>query len=65
LVLWATLHVALGVLMGLYCGARSVAAKLTALWDIDIHVVTLYWHFLAFTVALTVAVLAGFPLLVR
>jgi hypothetical protein len=35
---------------------------MTARHDIDISVVALYWHFNALTVFVTVAVVAGFPL---
>jgi cytochrome c oxidase subunit I+III len=49
--------------MHLYCVARRLAGRLTAEYDVDIACVTLYWHFTAFTVAVTVAVIAGFPLL--
>ncbi|SOD96913.1 cytochrome c oxidase subunit I [Caenispirillum bisanense] len=62
LVLWVGIHAAVGVVMLLYCIARGFAGKLTPQWDIDIHVVTLFWHFLAVTVLVTVATLAGFPL---
>jgi cytochrome c oxidase subunit I+III len=36
---------------------------MTAVHDQDIVNVTLYWHFVAFKVFITVAVIAGFPLL--
>ena len=62
LVLWAAAHVALGILMTLYCLARSFAGLLTREYDIDIHNVVLYWHFAAITVAVTVATIALFPL---
>jgi cytochrome c oxidase subunit I+III len=35
---------------------------MTAYHDIDITNVVLYWHFVAITVLITVAVIAGFPL---
>jgi cytochrome c oxidase subunit I+III len=35
---------------------------MTARHDIDICNVTLYWHFCLLTVVVTVAVIAGFPL---
>jgi cytochrome c oxidase subunit I+III len=47
--------------MHVYCMARRLAGRLSADHDIDIACVTLYWHFTAFTVAATVAVIAGFP----
>jgi len=65
LVLWTALHIALGMLMQLYCLARSFAGLLTTRYDIDIHNVVLYWHFAAITVAVTVAVIAFFPLAMR
>jgi cytochrome c oxidase subunit I+III len=62
LVVWTVLHVAVGLIMQGYCLARRFAGHLTARYDIDIHNVALYWHFTAVTVAITVAVIAGFPL---
>jgi cytochrome c oxidase subunit I+III len=62
LVLWTAAHVALGVLMTLYCLARSFAGLLTSKYDIDLHNVALYWHFTAITVAVTVATISLFPL---
>jgi cytochrome c oxidase subunit I+III len=63
-VIWTAVHVAVGVIMLLYCVARSLAGHLTARHDIDICNVALYWHFAAITSVMTVAVLAGFPLVV-
>ncbi|CAN5257715.1 cytochrome c oxidase subunit I [soil metagenome] len=62
LAIWAAAHVAAGIVMLLYCLARSLAGRLTAEHDIDICNVALYWHFVAITVIVTVAVLALFPL---
>jgi cytochrome c oxidase subunit I+III len=62
LVLWTVAHAALGILMTLYCYARSFAGLLTREYDIDIHNVALYWHFAAITAAVTVATIALFPL---
>ena len=64
LVLWTAAHVTLGVIMQLYCMARRLAGRMTARYDIDISNVVLYWHFAAMTVVVTVAVIAGFPLMV-
>ena len=61
LVLWTLTHVAVGMLMHTYCLLRRVAGRLTARHDIDLRNVTLYWHFTALTVAMTVLVIAGFP----
>jgi cytochrome c oxidase subunit I+III len=62
LVIWSAIQVAVGLIMQLYCIARRVAGRMTARYDIDISNVTLYWHFTALTVVITVAVIAGFPL---
>jgi len=60
---WTAAHVAVGVLMLLYCIARRLAGRMTARHDIDIHNVVLYWHFVAIKLVVTVATIAGFPLL--
>lgn len=62
LVLWTGLHMAIGLIMQLYCIARRLAGRMTGEHDIDIQNVGLYWHFMAITAVLTVAVIAGFPL---
>ncbi len=62
LVIWTAIHVAVGVIMQLYCVARRLAGRMTARHDIDIANVALYWHFTALMTAITVAVIAGFPL---
>lgn len=62
LVIWTALHLAAGVLMQLYCLARSLAGHMTPLHDIDIRNVALYWHFTAGTLAVTMAVIGLFPL---
>lgn len=59
---WTALHAAVGALMLLYCVARRAAGRMTARHDIDIHIVALFWHFVAVTAVITVAVIAGFPL---
>ena len=63
LVIWTALHAVIGVIMQLYCVARRFAGRMTAEFDIDIANVALYWHFVGITVLITVAVIAGFPLL--
>jgi cytochrome c oxidase subunit I+III len=60
--LWTAVHAGLGLVMQLYCIARSWARRLTPEHDIDIRNVSLYWHFLAATVLVTYAVTALFPL---
>jgi cytochrome c oxidase subunit I+III len=62
LVIWVVLHVALGLVMQLYCVARRLAGRMTARHDIDIANVALFWHFVLLTTAVTVLVIAGFPL---
>jgi cytochrome c oxidase subunit I+III len=64
LAIWTAFQVAVGVLMQLYCLARRWAGRMTARHDIDISNTALYWHFTALTVVITVAVIAGFPLMV-
>ena len=62
LVIWTVLQVAVGLIMQLYCLARRMAGRMTAQHDIDMSNVALYWHFTLLTVVITVAVIAGFPL---
>ncbi len=62
LVGWTNIHIALGCLMNVYCIARRACGRMTARYDADIVNVTLYWHFLCLTCLITVAVLAGFPI---
>ena len=62
LVLWNVGHLAVGIVMHAYCLARRAAGRLSGRYDIDMSVVTLYWHFVAITCAMTVAVIVGFPL---
>jgi cytochrome c oxidase subunit I+III len=62
LVIWTAAQAGVGVIMQLYCVARRLAGRMTARYDIDINNVALFWHFTALTAAITVAVIAGFPL---
>jgi cytochrome c oxidase subunit I+III len=62
LVVWTAAHVGVGIVMHLYSAARRAAGRMTAQHDQDIVNVTLYWHFVAVTVFITVLVIAGFPL---
>jgi cytochrome c oxidase subunit I+III len=61
LAIWAALHLAIGVLMQLYCLARSMAGYLTPKFDIDIRNVALYWHFAVVTGIMTCILIALFP----
>ena len=62
LVAWTVLHILVGVIMQAYCLARRLAGRMTARYDTDMANVALYWHFCALTIGITVAVIAGFPL---
>jgi len=62
LVAWTVLHVALALLMSLFCLAARIGGRITARHDIDLHNTVLVWHFTILTVVITVAVVAGFPL---
>ncbi|MGH8194689.1 MAG: cytochrome c oxidase subunit I [Woeseiaceae bacterium] len=63
IVIWCVCHLFLGVIMQLYCIARRIAGRMTAQHDVDICNSTLYWHFVLITVAVSVAILAFFPVL--
>jgi cytochrome c oxidase subunit I+III len=59
--IWTVTHGAVGVVMLLYCLARSLTGRMTGEYDQDIRNVTLYWHFMAFTAVVTFLVLGFFP----
>ena len=61
LLIWTSIHAAVGVLMQLYCGARRLAGRMDDRHDAEICNVSLFWHFVALTAVVTVAVVAGFP----
>ena len=61
IVIWTVTHGAVGVVMQLYCLARSLTGRMTAEYDQDICNVTLYWHFMAFTAVATFLVVGLFP----
>jgi cytochrome c oxidase subunit I+III len=62
LLIWCAGHAALGILMNGYCIARRAAGRMTATYDADISNVALYWHFATFMTVITVATVAGFPM---
>jgi cytochrome c oxidase subunit I+III len=62
LVLWLVAHAAVGIIMQLYCLARSYAGRMTDVYDMDIRNVVLFWHFLTVTAVTTLAVIGLFPL---
>ncbi|QEG33368.1 cytochrome c oxidase subunit I [Bythopirellula goksoeyrii] len=61
LVGWTIVHIFVGIIMQIYCASRRIAGRMTHCYDADIVNVALYWHFVALTVFITVAVIAGFP----
>ena len=61
LVIWTLTHAAVGIVMQLYCLARSFAGQLTQEHDMDLHNVVLYWHFMAITGVITFAIVGLFP----
>ncbi|HEX5659262.1 MAG TPA: cytochrome c oxidase subunit I [Polyangiales bacterium] len=62
LVAWTVLHLGLAVIMSAFCLVARAAGRITARYDIDLHNTVLVWHFTLLTAAMTVAVIAGFPL---
>jgi cytochrome c oxidase subunit I+III len=62
LLIWCAGHAALGILMNSYCLARRAAGRMTAEYDCEISNVVLYWHFALIMTVVTVATVAGFPL---
>ena len=61
LVIWALAHAAVGIVMQLYCLARSMAGRLTQEHDMELHNVVLYWHFMVITAVITFAIIGLFP----
>ncbi|MFP5306830.1 MAG: hypothetical protein ACLGI7_13525, partial [Gammaproteobacteria bacterium] len=60
-IVWNLLHAGVGLIMLLYCCARSLAGRLTPEHDIDSCNAALYWHFMAVTVVLSLGTLGLFP----
>ncbi|MFA7506081.1 MAG: cytochrome c oxidase subunit I [Burkholderiaceae bacterium] len=58
-VLWCSAHLAIGIVMLLFCLVASLRGRLDAKHDGDIRIVLLYWHFLAFTLLVSGLVLAA------
>lgn len=59
--LWAVVHGVVGIIMQLYCLARSFAGRMSARHDMDLRNVVLYWHFLVITAVTSFGVLGLFP----
>jgi cytochrome c oxidase subunit I+III len=60
--LYLLLHVALGVVMGVYVLARFWAGRLAPGYDIDLRNVALFWYFIVFMGVLAMATVHLFPL---
>ncbi|MCF7702343.1 cytochrome c oxidase subunit I [Loktanella sp. M215] len=61
LAVWLGAHLMLGVIGQGYCLARSLAGKMTPLYDADLQNVTLLWHFIALQSLVTAAVIGLLP----
>lgn len=61
LAVWLGAHLMLGVIGQGYCLARSLAGKMTPLYDADLCNVTLLWHFIALQALVTAAVIGLLP----
>ncbi|WP_235829843.1 cytochrome c oxidase subunit I [Frigidibacter oleivorans] len=61
LVVWAGAHLGLGLVMQGYCLAGLTFGRITPRHDAPMWNVSLYWHFLALTMLVTVATLAVVP----
>ncbi len=59
---WTALHVAVGILLQLFCLASRFAGRMNPRHDLDLSITGLYWHFTLLTAAITVLTIAGFPL---
>ncbi len=64
IVIWVSVHAAVGVIMQVYCLAGSIAGRLSPEHDIDIWNVALFWSFVAVSAVIAVGVLGLFPLVV-
>ena len=61
LAVWLCAHLILGVIAQGYCLARSLAGRMTPLYDADICNVTLMWHFIALQALVIAAVIGLLP----
>jgi cytochrome c oxidase subunit I+III len=59
--IWTVAHGAIGIVMQAYCLARSLAGRMSARHDMDMHNVVLYWHFLVITAVTSFGVVGLFP----
>ncbi|MGE3772699.1 MAG: cytochrome ubiquinol oxidase subunit I, partial [Gammaproteobacteria bacterium] len=58
---WTALHLGVGLLMAVYCLARSAAGLLTPVYDADLRNTMLYWHFTLGQGLAALAMLVLFP----
>jgi cytochrome c oxidase subunit I+III len=58
---WSAVHVALGVVMLLFCAAASMTGRLDRMHDAYLWNTELFWHFTSFTVAVSVLVVLLLP----
>jgi len=61
LAIWTAVHAAIGVIMQAYTLARSLAGKMTPVYDADLRNITVYHHFLALTGIVTFCTIGLFP----
>jgi len=61
LVIWIAAHAALGAIMQLFVLARSLAGRMTPVYDGDVRNITVYEHFLALSALITFLVIGFFP----
>ncbi len=59
--IWMAFHFGAGLIMQLYCLARSLAGRMTPRYDTDIHNVTLYWHFVLLSGVVAAGTVALMP----
>jgi cytochrome c oxidase subunit I len=61
LVIWIAAHAAFGAIMQLFALARSLAGRMTPVYDGDVRNITVYGHFLALSALITFLVIGFFP----
>jgi cytochrome c oxidase subunit I+III len=61
LVIWIAAHSGLGVIMQFYTLARSLAGRMTPVYDADLRNITVFQHFLALSALITFVVIGFFP----
>ena len=64
LAIWVAAHAVLGIVMQLYALARSLAGRMTPVYDGDVRNIVVYHHFLVLSALITCIVIGYFPRLV-